>query len=77
MSTLDDRQSSHESRNLGPTADDRIVADRCVVCAEVLPASRLSLLCDSCGNGIHPSCAGRIERGEGWGNRRLLCPQCV
>jgi hypothetical protein len=52
-------------------------AVRCVVCREALPSSRMPLLCSSCGNGVHPSCAGRVERGDGWGNRRLLCPTCA
>jgi hypothetical protein len=53
------------------------MAVRCVVCREALPLSRMPLLCSSCGDGVHPSCAGRVERGDGWGNRRLFCPACV
>ena len=51
--------------------------DSCLVCRAPLPEGRLPLLCDACEGGLHPSCAGRIDRGETWGDRRMLCPYCV
>jgi hypothetical protein len=51
--------------------------DVCVECGATLPEARMALVCGTCGDGIHPSCAGRVERGEGWGNRTLFCPRCA
>ena len=51
--------------------------DHCIVCFRALPAARLPLRCSSCGSGLHPSCAGRVERGVNWGDRRLVCPACA
>ena len=50
---------------------------RCTVCEEVLPESRMSLACVTCGHALHPSCATRIERGPGWGNRAMFCATCA
>lgn len=50
---------------------------KCAVCAEALPEARMSLACAGCGCALHPSCATRIERGPGWGDRAMFCATCA
>ena len=61
----------------GETTLKEALSATCVECGATLPKSRMPLVCGSCGDGIHPSCAGRVERGVGWGNRTLFCARCA
>lgn len=49
----------------------------CTVCGDELPEARMALSCSSCGRGLHPACAARVERGPGWANRTLFCASCA
>lgn len=77
VTTLHDPSATPEAMALVDLDVKEPGSDTCVGCGGTLPESRMSLVCASCGDGIHPSCAGRVERGVGWGNRILFCPRCA
>jgi hypothetical protein len=66
-----------EELSSGEITVEEALPGTCVECGATLPESRMPLVCGSCGDGIHPSCAGRVERGVGWGNRTLFCARCA
>lgn len=51
--------------------------ETCAICHEVLPDARMALACSGCGCALHPSCASRIDRPPGWGNRDMFCAECA